>query len=52
MTFCGIQDQEVMIKPYFNCANVSFKMIKLLDQMFFNKKTGYFRQHNYKGLDF
>ena len=43
MTFFGIQDQEVIIKPFFKCTVYESQLedCLLLDQMFFHKKTGY-----------
>ena len=52
MTVFGIQDQEVIIKPYFKCMKVLFEDGLLLDQMFSHKKTEYCRQHNCKMLNF
>ena len=39
MTFFGIQDQEVIIKPCFKCTRVSLKIIYYLIKCFFSKEN-------------
>ena len=41
MTFLGIQDQEVIIKPYFKCTKVSLKIVYHLIKCFFTRKLGF-----------
>ena len=40
MTFSGIQDQEVIIKPYFKCTKFGLKFVYYLIKCFFTRKLG------------
>ena len=40
MTLFGIQDHEVIIKPYFKCTKISLKIVYYLIKCFFTRKLG------------